>query len=52
MKNNMLKFFERDVDITYKDEFNYIYITLKETINILGSHITNAALSKFKRFTL
>jgi hypothetical protein len=50
MKNNMLKFFERDVDITYKN--CTLHWTLKETINILGSHITNAALSKFKRFTL
>lgn len=52
MKNKILKFFERDVDITYFEEFSYVYITLKETINILGSHITNAAVSKFKRITL
>jgi|688.fasta_scaffold1262854_2 hypothetical protein len=25
----------RDSDITYKEEFNYIFITLKETIKIL-----------------
>ena len=33
----MLNFFERDSDITYHDEFHYIYITLKETIKILAS---------------
>lgn len=38
--------------ITSSEQLYYIYITLKETINILGSHITNAALSKFRRFTL
>jgi hypothetical protein len=25
----------RDSDITYKEEFNYIFITLKETVKIL-----------------
>ena len=28
-------FFERDKDITYYDEFHYIYITLKEVAKIL-----------------
>lgn len=42
----------KDTDITYYDELSYVYITLRETINILGLHITNATLSKFKRFTL
>jgi hypothetical protein len=28
-------FLERDSDITYKEEFNYIFITLKETVKIL-----------------
>ena len=30
-------FLERDSDITYRDEFHYIYITLKEAIKILAS---------------
>lgn len=28
-------FFERDSDITYHDEFNYIYITFKELIEVI-----------------
>ena len=28
-------FLKRDKDITYYDEFNYIYITIKETLKIL-----------------
>jgi hypothetical protein len=28
-------FFERDQDITYYDEFYYIYITLKELIQVI-----------------
>jgi len=27
---------KRDSDITYKDEFHYIYITLKETVKIVA----------------
>ena len=27
---------KRDSDITYKDEFYYIYITLKETVKIVA----------------
>ena len=30
-----LKFFERDKDITYYDEFHYIFITLKELIEVI-----------------
>lgn len=30
-------FFERDSDITYREEFGYIFITIKETIKILLS---------------
>ena len=37
MIKRILNFFERDSDITYGDEFHYIYITLKETIKILTS---------------
>jgi hypothetical protein len=32
---NILNFFDRDSDITYGDEFHYIYITIRETISIL-----------------
>ena len=32
---NILNFFERDQDITYYDEFHYIYITLKELIKVI-----------------
>lgn len=28
-------FLERDADITYQEEFNYIFITIKETFKIL-----------------
>jgi len=29
------EFLERDSDITYKEEFNYIFITLAETLRIV-----------------
>ena len=29
------EFLERDSDITYQEEFNYIFITLKETLKIV-----------------
>ena len=32
---NIRHFMERDSDITYGDEFHYIYITLRETIKIV-----------------
>ena len=35
MNKKIKEFFERDQDITYYDEWNYIYITLKETIKII-----------------
>jgi hypothetical protein len=35
MINKIKKFFERDQDITYYDEFHYIYITLKELIEVI-----------------
>lgn len=47
-----MEFLKRDKDISYQEEFHYIKITLIETINIFGSHIKNAALSKFKGITL
>jgi len=28
-------FLERDIDISFYDEWSYIYITLKETVKIL-----------------
>jgi hypothetical protein len=31
-------FLERDQDITYYDEFHYIYITLKELLKIIIQH--------------
>jgi hypothetical protein len=31
----ILNFFERDSDITYGDEFHYIYITLKELAEVI-----------------
>jgi hypothetical protein len=33
----IIEIFERDSDITYFDEWNYIYITLKETFKIIFS---------------
>jgi hypothetical protein len=33
-----LKFFERDKDITYYDEFHYIFITIVELIKVLKTH--------------
>ena len=32
---NKFKFLERDSDITYQEEFNYIFITLTETLKIV-----------------
>jgi len=53
LKNITIKkcfeFFERDQDITVYDEFHYIYITLKETLNILGMQLKNATLLHFRR---
>jgi hypothetical protein len=34
---------------TLQEQLSYIYITFKETLNILGMHIKNATLSKFRR---
>ena len=53
LKNITIKkcfdFFERDQDITVYDEFHYVYITLKETLNILGMNLKNATLLHFRR---
>ena len=48
MKYKILNFLLRDSDITYKTEFHYIFITIRETINIFSSHIKDATLSKLK----
>lgn len=34
---------------TIQEQLNYIKITLGETLNILGSHITNAIVLNLKR---
>lgn len=37
LKNKLqliFEFLERDSDITYREEFNYIFITLSETLKI------------------
>jgi hypothetical protein len=35
MINKIKHFLERDSDITYYDEFHYIYITLKELMEVI-----------------
>ena len=35
MVKKILMIFERDSDITYYEEFHYIYITLKELIEVI-----------------
>jgi len=41
VRKNMIKkillILERDQDITYCDEFHYIYITLKELIGVIST---------------
>jgi hypothetical protein len=34
----LLEFFERDKDVSFYDEFHYIYITLKELSKIIYCH--------------
>jgi hypothetical protein len=36
-----LEFLKRDQDITYYDEFHYIYITLFEVVKILTINLKN-----------
>jgi hypothetical protein len=43
---NITHFMKRDSDITYKAEFHYIYITLRETISIFKKNLTDVALNK------
>lgn len=33
--NRIKKFLQRDSDITYYDEFHYIFITLRELISVI-----------------
>ena len=35
--NKVKRFLQRDKDITYYDEFHYIFITLRELIRIIRS---------------
>ena len=35
MVKRILDIFERDFDVTYADEFHYIYITLKELVEVI-----------------
>lgn len=35
MIKNIIDFFERDSDISYYDEFHYIYITLRELVEVI-----------------
>jgi hypothetical protein len=39
MLNKIKSFLERDSDITYYDEWHYIYITLNESLKILINHV-------------
>jgi hypothetical protein len=34
---------------TIQEQVSYIFITLKETINIFGTHLINATLLHFRR---
>jgi hypothetical protein len=34
---------------TLQEQISYIFITLRETLNILGTHFTNATLRNFRR---
>ena len=38
MIKKILIILERDSDITYYDEFHYIYITLKELVEVIKTH--------------
>jgi len=35
MLKKIQRFFQRDQDITYYDEFHYIYITLRELVEVI-----------------
>jgi len=38
MIKKILLIIERDSDITYYEEFHYIYITLKELVEVIKTH--------------
>jgi hypothetical protein len=38
MIKNLQHFLQRDSDITYYEEFHYIYITLKELVKVIKTH--------------
>ena len=38
MIKKILIILERDSDITYYEEFHYIYITLKELVEVIKTH--------------
>jgi len=40
---------EMNHKITITEQLNYIFITLKETLNICGMKLTNATLLHFRR---
>lgn len=35
MINRLLQFLERDSDITYYDEWSYIFMTMKELVEVI-----------------
>ena len=37
---NILNFFERDSDITLYEEFHYIYITIRELVEVIKTKNT------------
>jgi hypothetical protein len=38
-----------DQKTTLNEQLSYIYITLRETLNILGTHLKNATILHFRR---
>ena len=44
-----LKFLVRDADITYYDEWNYIYITLREVLKILIINFNTYLKNNYKK---
>jgi hypothetical protein len=40
MWKRILDIFERDSDITYGDEFHYIYITIRELVEVIKTKNT------------
>lgn len=46
MMKKIKSFLERDDDITYRIEFSYIYITVKETLKILYLNMEDFIMTK------